>query len=282
MAVLANQRELVRRPGSLTPRYGLFDVVRAMGGLSDALPIHARQGGLQYETSVCGLPTCFETNCIDALGTKPAGSTYTIVNGNPFIALTSLACGSVGMTDAILRDKLREKALAGEQALVEATFSTGDCGAAPSLANNTPAATSLGAAANLIEAFSDLEAAFYATYGLPGVIHVPLAAMPYVVREMLIYQDGARVWRTPTGSYVSVGNYAGTSPVGVAPAAGTTWIYITGQVDIWRTPESDVFYTPLQAALDRSTNQVNGFREREYIVTFECLSFASNPTLVAA
>jgi len=81
------------------------------------------------------------------------------------------------------------------------------------------------------------------------------------------------------GAYVSIGTYAGLSPAGVAPAANTTWSYITGTVSMWRSPESAVFYSPLSAAVNRSTNQVNGIREREYIVTFECAAFASNPTL---
>lgn len=279
MAVLANMRESVRRPGSLTPQYGLFTVAQAMGTLSDQLPIHARQGGIEYETTVCEQPTCFETACFDTLGTKPAGEPTEIITGDPFVVLTSLLCGSVGMSDELLRERLRERALAGEQMTVEATFSTGDCGQAPSLANNTPAATSLGAATNIVEAISALEAAFYAGYGLPGVLHIPYVASAFAAQAMQMWRDPAGVWRTPLGTYVSFGNYAGLSPVGAAPAANTTWIYITGQVAIWRAPESDVFYTPLSGALDRSTNQVNAFREREYIVTFECAAFASNPTL---
>jgi len=279
MAVLANMRELVRRPGSITPQYGLFTVAQAMGTLSDQLPIHARQGGVEYETAVCDQPVCFETNCLADLGAKAPGEPYDVISGDPFVVLTSLLCGSVGMTDEGLRDKLRERAIAGEQMTVEETFSTGVCGQAPSLANNTPAATSLGAATNVVEAVSALEAAFYAGYGLPGVLHIPYAGSAFLMQAMQMYRDSAGVWRTPLGTYVSIGNYAGLSPAGVAPAANTTWFYITGQVSIWRSPESDVFYSPLSAALNRSTNQVNGIREREYIVTFECAAFASNPTL---
>ena len=63
MAVLANMREYVRRPGSLTPSYGLFKVVTAMGAMNEGVPMprHAGQGGVLYETHVCGLPYCYET-----------------------------------------------------------------------------------------------------------------------------------------------------------------------------------------------------------------------------
>lgn len=282
MAVLANQREYVRRPGALVPRYGLFTVAQAMGTLVEGTPVpqHAGQGGVEYETAVCSLPTCFETNCIDTLGTKPAGSSTSTITADPFVVLTSLSCGSVGLTDELLRERLRERAIAGEQALVERTFSTGDCGVNPSLANSTPVVTALAASANIVDAFSLLESTFYAVYGLPAVIHLPEAAGPYLAQALGAWRDSAGIWRTSSGSYVSIGNYAGSSPVGVAPGAGTTWIYITSQVNIWRAAESDVFYTPLAGALNRATNQVNGYREREYIVGYECPAFATLTTLV--
>lgn len=282
MAVLANQRVLVNRPGSLTPSYGLFKVVTAMGAMSDALPIHARQGGVEYETHVCGLPYCFETNCIDTLGTKTIDDEYDIVTGDPFVIVTDLTCGLPSMTEARMRRFLDEKARAGEQAAVELAFSNGDCGLNPSLANSTPVATALAASADPVTAIALLEEALYSTYGLVGVLHVPYFAGPWLAANHLIEKDAAGIWRTPAGTAVSIGNYSGISPVGVAPGAGAAWFYITGQVSIWRTPESDVFYTPFDAAINRATNQVNAFREREYIITYECDAFATLTTLVVA
>lgn len=282
MAVLPNQRVLVNRPGSLTPSYGLFKVVTAMGAMSDALPIHARQGGVEYETHVCGIPYCFETNCIDTLGVKVIDDEYNIVTGDPFVIVTDLTCGLPSMTEARMRNFLREKAIAGEQAAVELTFSTGACGANPSLADSTPVATALPASPDPVTAVGILEEALYSTYGLVGVLHIPYFAAPWFKANHLIELDSAGIWRTPAGTAVSIGNYAGTSPVGVAPGAGAAWIYITGQVSIWRTPESEVFYTPFDAAINRATNQVNAFREREYIVTYECGAFATLTTLAVA
>jgi hypothetical protein len=282
MAVLPNQRVLVQRPGSLTPSYGLFKVVTAMGTMSDNLPVHARQGGLEYETHVCGIPYCYETNCIETLGTKTIDDEFTIVTGDPFVVVTDLTCGLPSMTDERMRRFLREKAVAGEQATVELTFSNGDCGANPSLANSTPAATALAASADPVTAVALLEEALYSTYGLVGVLHIPYFAGPWFKANHLIELDAAGVWRTAAGTAVSIGNYSGVSPVGVAPGAGAAWIYITGQVSIWRTAESDVFVTPFDAAIDRTTNQVNAFREREYVVTYECGAFATLTTLVVA
>lgn len=284
MAVLANMRERVNRPGSLTPSYGLFKVVTAMGTMVEGspMPVHAGQGGLYYETHVCGLPYCFETNCIDTLGTKTIDDEFVVVSGDPFVIVTDLTCGLVGLTPERTRNFLFEKAQAGEQARVEQVFSVGACGAEPSLANSAVPATALAASANPVAAIAALEEALYSTYGLVGVIHVPYLAGPWLAANHLIEKDAAGIWRTPAGTAVSIGNYDGLSPVGAAPAAGATWFYITGQVSIWRTPESEVFYSPFDASLDRSTNQWNGYREREYIVTYECGAFATETTLVVA
>lgn len=281
MAVLANSREYVRRPGALVPRYGLFNVVQAMGTMVEGVPMprHAGQSGLEYETAVCDLPTCFETDCITTLGTKPVGESSSTITGDPFVVLTSISCGSVGMTDELLQERLRERAMAGEQATVERTFSDGLCGINPSLANSTPPSVALAASANVVEAVSILETQLYSQYGLPGVLHIPAAASAYMISAHQMEKDAAGIWRTPMGTYVSIGNYSGNSVAGAPPAAGTVNIYITGQVSVWRTPEADVFYTPLRGALNRTTNQVNGFREREYIVSYECFSYATATTL---
>jgi hypothetical protein len=148
------------------------------------------------------------------------------------------------------------------------------------LSNNVIPATGVGASANVVEAVSKLEAAFYNTYGIPGVLHVPYIASAYFMQAVQMYKDSAGIWRTPLGTAVSFGNYAGFSAAGVAPAAGTTNIYITSPVFIWRAAEADVFYTPFEAALNRATNQVNGYREREYVVAFECQHFVTLTTLV--
>lgn len=281
MPVVENLREYVRRPGTLTPSYGLFKVVTAMGAMSDALPVHARQGGIRYETHVCGLPDCYETTCTGPV-VKDLNDTFDVINGDPFLVVTPLSCGLVGLTPARTRAFLDEKAVAGEQALVEKAFSAGDCGINPSLANSTPAATLLAASADPVTAVALLEEALYSTYGLAGVLHVPYFAGPWLQANHLIERDSAGIWRTAAGTYVSIGNYDGTSPAGAAPGAGQAYLYITGQVSIWRTPESDVFYSDFDASLNRSTNQWNGYREREYVITYECGAFATLTTLVVA
>ena len=271
MAVLANTRLYVNRPGALVPRYGLFNV--ANGPLD--LDIHARQGGLEFESAVCDLPTGYATAC------PPSGTPKTFSSGgasliqaNPFVVRSDLECAPVGLDDARLRQWLIERLKAGEQATVERIFSDGTFGIAPSLQG----ATALAASSSLVKAIGLLESWLYAQYGLPGVLHIPAVAAAGLLSGGALVQDG-KLWKTAMGTLVSFGNYAGTGPAAEAPAAGSTYIYITGQVTVWRAPDSDVFTTPLAAALDRTTNQVYGQAEREYAVSYECFAAATLTTL---
>lgn len=274
MAVLANSRFYVDRPGALVPRYGLFNV--ANGPLE--LPPHARSGGLEFQTAVCDLPTGYDITCPPSDTPKDfeAGGAN-VITANPFVVRSDLECAPVGLTDAQLRQWLLERLKAGEQALVEDIFSRGTFGATPSLQG----ATDLGTAGSITQAVGALESWLYARYGLPGVLHVPAAAAAHMVNGGGLYRDG-NLWKTAMGTLLSFGNYAGIGPAGEVPAAGNTWIYITGQVTVWRAPDADVFTTPLADALNRTTNQVYGQAEREYAVAYECFAAGIDTTLFTA
>jgi hypothetical protein len=281
MAVLPNMRVEVRRPGAARPaiRYGLFAVVQAMGLWSDALPIQARQGGLEYQTAVCDLPTGYETACLETLADKDPGATPDLIQGDPFLVMASVSCAPVGLTNDRLRQLLLERLYAGEQATLERIFSDGLVGINPSLANSTPAVPLLAASADIVAAFGRLEEDLYSAYGLPGVIHLPMRAMDYAKSAHLIEMDAAGIWRTAVGTAVVGANYSGLGPAGEVPAATAQYLYITGQVAIWRSPDAELFVTEERDALNRTTNQVVGRVEREYLLTYECRSAATLTTL---
>lgn len=277
---IANARVLVPRPGLITQRpYGLFSV--ANGPLE--LPVHAIQGGLEFQTATCDLPTGFDIFCAPADATAKtfeSGGPSTIT-GDPFLVRSDLVCAPVGINSTEFRAFLLDRLRAGEQNAVERIFSMGFFSAAPSLSNNTPAATDAGAGtAGITHSVGLLEAALYAVYGPTGVIHAPFLAGEWMKRDHLIEKDG-NIWRTAAGTAVSIGNYAGEGPAGEDPVAGTQYLYITGQVTVWRTPDSNVFTTPYEDALQREgspslgSNQLFGQAEREYVVSFECASFYS-------
>lgn len=278
MAVTENTRFYVQPPSPVVPRYGLFQV--ATGPL--AMPVHARQGGVEYELGTCAVPYGYETTCDhDDLETKTfTADAISTIDADPFVVVASLACGSLGMDEQRYRTLLMDQLRANEQATVENIFSDGLFGQAPSLANNTPNSTLLTAVASIVAGVAALENWLYTTKGVgwPGVIHVPAIAAASMMSNVLVWKDGP-VWKTGMGTSVSFGNYSGKKPDGSSPAAGHTTLYISGPVTIWRTPDSDVFMTPIEAALNRTTNQINALVEREYIVTYDCFAAGVDVTL---
>ncbi len=258
----------VPAPNPVLPRPGLFQV--ATGPLD--LPVHGRIGGLQYETHTCTLPVCYEVECQESHNTKTLTAQKSTIQGNPFVVFSNLLCAPVGLTDERVRGFLYESLVAGEQAAVENTFSLQACAQSPGLSNNaavvnlTPAP---GTPVDPVKATSLLESWLYARYGLPGVMHIPESLSAYFANLHLV-QPAGRGWITPAGTKLSFGNYAGNTPAGAAPAAGETFIYITGQVAIWRTADQYLFVTSIADTLNRTTNQVTAVMEREYVVTFDC------------
>jgi hypothetical protein len=233
-------------------------------------------GGLQYVNGICGEGVGYEVNCIDALDTKTFANGLEIVTGVPFVVYSTILCGSVGFTQAEFNAMAVSRLLSVEQTIVEQVFSSGDVGQAPSLANNVPAATIIATGGvTAIEVVSELENAMYCTsqYGPPAYLHMPIAVINDLMSEHLLTWDGTR-WRTPMGSIVSAGCYSNLDPAGAAAADGTFWIYATGQTAIWRSPDSEIQVIPVEGTLDRVTNQQMILAEREYVVTFECASYA--------
>jgi hypothetical protein len=265
----------VPAPNPVVPRYGLFRV--ATGPLD--LPVNARSGGLQYEIANCTLPLGYEVECQDSHNTKVIETGVTTVTGAPFVVYSAIRCDTVGLVNwgpERVERYLYEQLTAGEQATVENIFSTGLVAQFPSLQNG---AVTLGAAQGPVQAVSMLEDWLYARYGITGVIHAPMEAAAYFKGAHLVEMDGSLnsgVWRTEVGTAVSFGNYSGVGPTG---QAASPWIYITGQVAIWRTPDKQLFVPPMGQVINRSTNVLTMVMEREYVITYDCYSAAVEVTL---
>jgi hypothetical protein len=68
--------------------------------------------------------------------------------------------------------------------------------------------------------------------------------------------------------WVFGGGYPGTGPADVAPGAGETYIWITGNVTVWADP---VWRPPsLQQVMTRELNQYNVLAERGFLATYDC------------
>jgi hypothetical protein len=261
-------RIYVPAPNPVVPRPGLFNV--ATGPLD--LPIPARRGGLQYQISTCQLPNGYAVGCAVDLQSKSFPGTVTTINGDPFVVYSTVSCSPIGLAnwgeDAV-RQFLYQQLVAGEQATVENIWSSSSFGingiqGASGLVN-------LGSAQGPVQAASILESWLYARYGLPGVVHAPIAAAPYFWASQTVTNDNPdRLWRSDVGTLFSFGNYAGTGPTGQVPGGGSTWVYITGQVAVYRTPDSDLFMPTMGQVINRSTNVLNIVMEREYAISYDC------------
>ena len=269
---------------SLPLRYGIF---AAANGPLD-LPVHGRNGGVHYETALCGEGFGYEVECIDDQNSKAAAWTengLTSVVGLPFIVFATMQCGSLGYSFEEERAFILERLKGVEQAVVEELFSTSTLGQGPGLVTADGITTVTGAGDSVGDVLSELERARYCgftgnltQYGPPGILHVAIPVFNELKVEHLIEFDGTR-WRTPIGTVVSTGCYANNDPAGAAPADGVFWMYLTGQTTIWRTPDSEVQIAPVEGSLDRTTNQFMMLAEREYVVTYECGGFAKSVIL---
>jgi hypothetical protein len=271
---------LIDKPTPTFPlRYGLFQA--AVGPFD--LPVHARNGGLRYVTSICADGFGYDIACIGATASKTASfvTGSTTVTGTPFIVYATMTCGTVGFTYEEQRAMVVERLKSVEQGVVEDIFSQSNNGQAPGLIAADGITTVVGAGDTITDVVSELERAMYCgtvSYGPPAYLHVPIPAFNYMKREHLIEFDGTR-WRTAIGTVVSTGCYANEDPAGAAPADGVFWLYITGQTAIWRTPDSAIQVAPVEGSLNRTTNQMLMLAEREYVVTYECGGFAKPVTL---
>jgi hypothetical protein len=271
MAVLTGRITLPSNPNPMTGRSGFFNV--STGPLD--LPVEARSGGIQYQTAICSLPNCYAVTCLADHTTKVLDDGLTLITGDPFIIYSDLLCSPVGIKDPAVKTFLMERLTSGEQLLVEDVFSQQLCGQAPGLSDNASVDELTPAAADPVDAVSQLETALYSVYGQPGVLHVPYRFAAYFEYLHLAERvDGKGVWRTKLGTLVNFGNYAGLDPTGGDPAGGSLYIYITGQTTVWRTPDSDLFVTSIADTLSRTTNQFTAVMEREYVVSFDCQAFA--------
>lgn len=277
MAVTStNARKTVSRPGSgyeLLPGGGLFDTANGPLPLDD----HASVMGLEFQTPYCGLPQGYDVNCTPGSKSASLTGSFTTATGDPFVVLAGMECGAMTGSDTetpeqYTRRFVTSKLQAYEQRLVENIFSRGLNGQSVGLGNNAAAnVVATPGVDNLVNAIQALEADFATRYGLPGMIHLPIAASGQFSAGHLGERIGGKMY-TAAGNLVSIGNYAGYSPLNVAPAAGHAWLWITPMVTIWR---NDIFVSDWEASIDKVLNQVHRFAERTYIVTYECPSAAS-------
>lgn len=248
--------------------YGLFSVANSLGIGDD----HWQFGGAEFE-SLAAVAAGFYPVGIGmdagAGGTKtlPAGAGTT--KALPFAIYAGVSCGSVGYTEEQFRARaIRVLELAGQHAAEEALW-TGAGGETPKL--NAASTTTVVAGAQTIKrAVAALEDWIGDQYHARALIHAKRGVSAIAAERMLVESDPVEPRRkqTPVGTLWSFGaGYAGNGPNAVAAAAGTTWIYATGQVGIQTSTPT----TPagMGQAIDKRKNLVDLYAEQEMLLTVD-------------
>lgn len=269
------------QPGPL--RYGLFNVappqILQPTPEDPNLPDHAYGGGLVYDPAGCGNAHNTVIDC--AAVNKTFDPNTPEVEVLPWNVYASLQCGTYGYTPQYLEEKTNLRLLANEQEAVESAFWTGSSGNTPFL-TDAVGATDVGGGgtfANIVDAVAALEAFAYLNYGYHATIHANSAVAAYASADNLVWSGAefAAVWgtspsdptlRTQLGTkWVFGGGYPGTGPAGAAPGAGKTYLWVTGNVQVWRQP---TFTPSLWETFDRNLNQWMVLSERGYLATYDC------------
>lgn len=267
--------ELVTAPEPVGRRYGLF---AAAAGPID-MPPHGRGGGVRYVPVSCGEAVVYPIECLDGAVDSPEkvpAPNNELVTAAPFMVAASIECGAAGYREAEFAAQVSRRLANGEQGAAELALWTGA---------TAPGGTSLGIenlqdAAVDVTVFDDgdftaviaaLEGYLYHTagYGNVGYIHASVDMAAWAGDHHLVVQDGP-LKKTPYGSiWVFGGGYPGTGAGGVEPPAGGSYLYISGQVTVWRAADAG-FVWPVNQTLDRTTNQRHLLAEREYAIGFDC------------
>lgn len=265
---------LIPGPEPIGRRYGLLS---AAAGPID-LPPHGRGGGVRYVPVTCGEATPYPIDCSGGFvdhAEKDVDSETPVFDARPFMVTASIECGSVGYTEAQNEARVQRRLANGEQGAAELALWTGATsvgGTSLDIENLQDSAVDVAVdSSDFTAVLAGLEDWLYLQqgYGNIGYLHAPVLTAAWAGDHHAVEKDGP-LKKTPYGSiWIFGGGYPGTGAGGAEPPAGGAYIYITGQVTVWRA--SDVFTYPPEQTMDRSTNQILLLAEREYAIGFDCV-----------
>lgn len=271
----------VSGPVVIPNRYGLLTVVD---------PITPENGhwedGVFWDDDLCSDIHSLVENCpIPVTGSTPmiADRDFQSCEASPFRIYASYDCPPVGNTAeeafSIVKNRLSIREGRGVERVFWRGLTENGTSINPSLAfgnicsgppvDLTPIAGTLG----IVGGMSLLESALGECSPGAGVIHANYGLAGFLAEKRLIYPNGD-AWFTVTGQRLAIGaGYPGSGPNNIAAIPGTTWLFATGPIGIYR---SEVFLTPerFKEAVGRSLNSVQIYAERIYAVGYSCCSFA--------
>jgi hypothetical protein len=283
-------RMLVDPPNRVPMPYGLFTVAQPRSDGDQ----HWR-AGVEWMPLCGGAGTTIDFMCVSGAPNLPFVDTggRDFRGALPFTVFSEIDCAPVGDTWNQAYIDVTNLLQTTEEFQVERAFWTGQAAGfndqvQPHLAANTAVVTPVvvgglavtmqtaavvvsGGPQTMSAGIGMLEGALAACYVGAGVIHVPQAAIPQLAFLGMIYRDGKNL-RTYNGNLVIAGaGYPGTSPSGAAPPTGTTWIYATGQMFIYR---GDITTFTRESSLNRTNNTFKAVAQRTYVLGWDCCHFA--------
>lgn len=255
--------------------YGIFSV--ALGPMPLPRP-EIENFGLVYVPDQCfGNGYLYSNDCPTPSGSVAFLGIDTTVTGSPFTVGVSYTCGSIGWSFAEVETRLRTRMSLREQQLVEKRIWQGSTGPSaigqiPGLfkaGNGLVTVTDLGPSACITEAVEVLEQALADNNIQGGVIHARPGMAAHFANGHILEDGPGRTKVTPYGTPISFGQgYDGTGPTGQAVTTDVEWLFASGRVLIWRT--DDLVIPPIGQTMNRATNQITAFAEKNYVVAIEC------------
>ncbi len=266
-------------PETSPHRYGLLAVAEPM------TPEDGHwEGGITWDDDLCSGIHSSSDSCPPASVPKITDRDFQSCCADPFLLYASYDCPPVGTIAQDAFDIAKKRLIIREGRELERVFWTGitedGIEINPSLAygnsecGNAPVdLTSPEGPVGVIGSMAVLESALGNCAPGTGVIHANYGLASFLAANRLITQEND-AWYTVTGQRIVIGaGYPGTGPLNSPADAGTTWVFATGPVVLYR---SEVFLTPERyvEAVDARINSVQVYAERVYAAGWSCCLFA--------
>jgi hypothetical protein len=273
---------ILEGPKHIPKRYGLLSVVEPLTPENG----HWIEDGVLWEEKFCSDIHSTSERCpIPVSGFTPRilDRDFQTCSASPFSIYASYDCPPIGNVASDAFSIVQQRLEIREGRGVEKTFWTGvsedgqhinpslafgnsECGSAPINL------TGSGGPVGVIGSMAVLESALGDCAPGSGIIHANYGVASYLAANYLITEKGD-AWYSVTGQRIVIGaGYPGTGPGNIAATPGSTWIFATGPLVLYR---SEVFLTPerFKESMDAKLNSVQIYAERVYVVGFSCCVF---------
>lgn len=281
---------------------GLFSVADVQD-----MPAHGQNFGAIWVPDTCGPGEISAAPC-----QTPPYASFTLdgleacAMAFPFTAYATLVTGAIGVDDQEAVRRVRQRLINTEQTIAERALSdgtatlftgvpnyagkaadgglgAGTAGVAGGIFQQMAAAGApagyfnLTTATSMVDAVSQLEQSAATNYYGEAILHARPRLAAYAGDRGQFRVTGLPATTTKTNQYTqnlncwNFGNgYAGTGPAREAPDATSEYMWATGRIRIWR--DADIWVSPPDQLLNRTTNQRGLYAVRQYLMGIECFA----------